>query len=309
MDGFVGHEQTIQDLDQWFRSFHKQKKKTAILHGPHGIGKSMLIRKICAYYDVQLYEVDFESNDTFQRSLVNMRADQGMFNTRADQGMYKAQRIALMADDIDLVRKKTIREAMLKLMNTTTVPLFCTYSATKTAVYNAGATWFKMLPLPLDIMIEHLQHINTMENLDRSATIIRQVAKCSSGDMQYALISLRHCALITHKDHELVNIDTITYDLFNDSLPSFTKMETIYEKQGDCLLNTLQKCYLDRCTLEQAVIIADGFSEMTLFMRYQQSTRTRIMTPAILATTVYNIVTTRRKPKNLVQTNLYDYWI
>ena len=234
IEQFVGNQTRIVQLQHWLRTFGSQTKKCVLLHGPPGVGKTLLVRLLCHKLHIELFEADLDTRATFEHSVLNVRSGQ----SRLDGTL---RRTAILVDAADTTSGVVI-SALLRHMRTTTVPVFFTAATTK--LVNSDRKYVHMLLMSKIDTRDVLKFITTMnvnKRFAHDARVLRDIANASDGDLRYALLALRF-ANVEHKDNPKQSAIVMQRMFDGHHTPLNVMTDTCFGYER----NILQREYLNR---------------------------------------------------------------
>ena len=257
---FVGDAGCMATVDDWYRTYPRQKHKAIVIYGNSGIGKTFLVSYLCHHYGITLYEVDTTTGDSIGRSIVNIRNDQRVFRG----AKMVASRVALSVELAHIVDK-----TLLQLLAHTKTPLFCTYTGDTVPLrYRKVARVVKMSPPTVAQTEKFLMELQSAHHITASPSEVASIAKSSSGDLMHASIALQHHS--HHKDM-YEDLDVTLGKIFTGTWTfSFEEMERVY---GKSIHKKLQTQYPSKLlSMQDIAEVADGFSASQIVSEYHRST-------------------------------------
>ncbi|MBR9676867.1 replication factor C large subunit [Candidatus Woesearchaeota archaeon] len=185
-----GQHVAIAKLVDFIKNYKKQKKRSLILHGPTGTGKTASVYAIATELDLELIEVnasDFRNADQIEQKLGNALGQQSLF--------FKQKLI--LVDEIDGLSGTKDRggaKALNQLIKTSTYPIICTANDVyekKLSTIRKSSELAQFHSLQYITIYNELKKIVTQENITVDDTTLKSLARRAGGDLRGAITDLQ----------------------------------------------------------------------------------------------------------------------
>ena len=186
LNEFIGHQKEIQEIKKFIENYSKEKKKTLIIYGNNGIGKS-LITKVLAN-ELNLEFIEFNASDKRNKKLI----DEKLNNILQQKSLFGTDKIVLV-DEIDGLSGTKDRggiQAVVKASSKSKFPIILTckdpfVDKLKTIKVKSKLIEFKDLN-DLD-MKNKLKYILDKENIKYAENDLELIIDNSQGDLRAAI--------------------------------------------------------------------------------------------------------------------------
>lgn len=208
---FVGQEDAIKELKNFLELF--PKKKSIILHGPAGTGKTSLA--IAAAKEMNLEILELNSSDLRNRA----KLEETLSPASKQQALFKKGKIILM-DEADGVTGTDIGgiPELVKVINMTSFPIIMTCNdvwQSKLSPVRRKSKLVEMKALQLGSIISVLLKIAEKEGLNKSPQFLKQIAIKSQGDIRAAMNDLESYSQISDITVNLEEKRDVEESIFN----------------------------------------------------------------------------------------------
>ncbi len=182
----VKQEKAVEEVKKFLKEF--PKKKSLILHGPAGIGKTSLA--LIAAYENNLDILELNSSD-----LRNRQKLEATIAPAAQQKSLFGKGKVIIMDEVDGVTGTDIGgiPELVKVINLTHFPIIMTCNdvwQSKLSPVRTKSKIIEMKPLDLGSLISVLLKISEKENMNKSPQFLKQIAIKSQGDLRAAINDL-----------------------------------------------------------------------------------------------------------------------
>lgn len=284
MEKFLGNRKIVLQLDEWITTFGNGHKPAVLLWGQSGVGKTHLVELMCERHELRLFPVSCVSFESFKRSILNLRADQGIFTN----GRISVQRSAILVENVDsFFMSALISKRLLKLVSRSTLPIFITNSTKLTSLYGK-------------VDVFHMEKVPTIEIYRMllsephhcSRKHVAKVAILAKGDVRFAktMLPLGLLAIKDSDKHESP-FKVVQMILSRKKKFTFQQLEHAYAEGSDVLTRNLHQKYQRhvRNDLDAIVEISDGLSASCVLAKQNQKNLGGDLAGAIVATTLWNV--------------------
>jgi len=249
----VGLDDNLQKITEFLEKFSKQKKKSLLLVGPEGSGKTSSVYAIAKTLDYEVVEV----NASDKRNAENIQKIVG--NASKQKNLFDKQKIILI-DEVDGLQGNQDRggvKEINKILKQTSFPIIMTANDAynpriKSIKLNAKVITFKKRSY-WDIY-KILKQINELEGKQLSADSLKKLSSMAQGDVRSALNDLQNL----QNDEEInelferVKEESIfdklkkifkskTFETLNESLNDITDLEYTILTVGENIPNEYEK--------------------------------------------------------------------
>ncbi len=191
-----GNGKAIQQFIAWMRSWESgvPKKKAALIYGPPGIGKTLLVETFAREHGYDLIELnasDQRSESIIQRVVGAASQQSTLFGT--------GKRLILL-DEIDGITGKEDAGglfAILKAIKDTRIPIVLIANDAwnpRFAALRSVCEMIEMKRLPTRLIVPYLKKICQKEGIEASDDALKLIAERSAGDVRSAINDLQAAA-------------------------------------------------------------------------------------------------------------------
>jgi len=188
LEDIVGHQEDVRKILDWFDSW-KPSDKALLLHGPTGVGKTLIVETLASQKGVDFIEM----NASNYRSAKEVRETIG--SSVQQQSLFKRGKI-FMIDEIDGLSGSADRGGVaeiIKLVKETKHPMVLTANkphVPKLRGLRKCCTHIEFRRLEIADMEHFLKKVVQKEKIEIERDALRELAKHASGDMRAALNDL-----------------------------------------------------------------------------------------------------------------------
>lgn len=214
----VGNEDSIKELVQFIKNYSKEKKKSALLYGPSGVGKTSSVYAISNDNNLEIIEVnasDFRNKDMID-SVIGNAINQG--------SLFGRQKIILI-DEIDGIsgtKDRGATQEIVKLMKNSKFPIILTAQNPFDAKFSTLRNNSKLIPFK---ELDHksvfiiLEKICKNEKINYEENSLKSLARMCGGDLRSAINDLEG---ISARDNSVTKEDilNLTQRDKEESMPS-----------------------------------------------------------------------------------------
>lgn len=208
---FVGQEIALKEVKEFVRNF--PKKKSLILFGPAGTGKTSLAIASAKESDFEILELN--ASDLRNRASLEAK----LAPATLQKPLFSQGKVILM-DEVDGVTGTDsggIPE-LVRLINMTRFPIIMTCNdvwQSKLSPVRQKSKLVEMKQLPLGSIISILLKIAEKERLNKSPQFLKQLAIKSQGDLRAAINDLESYAHIDNLSVDINDKRNTTENIFN----------------------------------------------------------------------------------------------
>ena len=196
---FVGNRDSVQELEQWLKTWNQQKKKVALLAGPAGVGKTSVV-----YYLIRKYKYEFvEVNASDKRNKKAVEHLVGKSSTEGTVLQGAKVRKLILVDEADGLFGNEDRgggSALGKAVTSTRVPIICTANDPSANSLKSAKKSMKVIEfhrLNEDEILLLLEKIADKEGVKVKESTLIAIAKNCGGDARSAINDLEGVAFGT----------------------------------------------------------------------------------------------------------------
>src|SRR3989344_3512289 len=210
-EDIVGQENAIQEIKEFLKNF--PRKKSMILYGPAGTGKTSLVISAAKENNLEIFELN--SSDLRNKT----KLEEILSPASLQKSLFKKSKILLM-DEVDGVTgtdRGGIPE-LLKTIQQTKFPLIMTCNdiwQSKLSPVRAKSKLVEMKPLNIGTIVSLLSRICEKENIQKSPQFLKQLAIKSQGDLRAAINDLDSYSLTDSKSVNLDEKRDVEESIFN----------------------------------------------------------------------------------------------
>lgn len=182
----VGNKQNIEITKNFIFNYNKQKKKSLLLYGPPGVGKTQTVYTIANEFDLEILELN--ASDLRNKEVIN----QIVGNFIKQQSLFQKTKIMLV-DEIDGLSGQEDRggvQAILDLIQNSQVPIILTANNpfdTKLSSIRTKSTLLEFKEIPQPQIQAVLSYIAIKENKKISQDALLLLCAYSNGDLRGAI--------------------------------------------------------------------------------------------------------------------------
>jgi replication factor C large subunit len=199
----TGQNLAIKELENFLREFpNPRSKKSLILHGPSGVGKTTLVHALAKEHDFDIFELN--SSDLRNR----IKLEEILKPASNQQSLYKKNKIILM-DEVDGVTgsdRGGVPE-LIRIIQKTSHPIIMTGNdiwQTKFSSLRKCCKLVELKPLSSEDIVILLQKIIDKEGMSENHHFLKQISIKSQGDVRAALNDLQSFSAGS-TDSEIIN--------------------------------------------------------------------------------------------------------
>jgi len=223
-EDIIGQDKAIIEVKEFLKEF--PKKKSLLLYGPAGTGKTSIVEAAAAENNLEIMELN--SSD-----LRNKKKLEEVLKPAAEQmSLFKKGKIILM-DEVDGVTGTDIGgiPELIRTIDKTKHPIIMTCNdvwQTKLAPVRTKSKIIELKPLDIGTIASILSRIAEKEGLKREPQFLKQLAIKAQGDVRAAINDLQ-----VHSNSPDIIIDTNEKRDVEASIFNILKM--IFKERGDFL--------------------------------------------------------------------------
>lgn len=288
---FVGNGYSIKILNKWLNDVKNptNKQMIAMIHGPFGIGKSLLAELILKDYNI----IECHSGNMSEKSKFFEKIEKIISSKSIDESLFDAKPSALIIDGIDKnlgdgVYYKRFLDLLEKYKEKLQTPIICvsSYQNLKKKYNTPSKVCIVKLDYPeTNEMIKFCEKVQKNENLNISKSSIELMISASRYDFRKLLHYFK--LLSIGKQKKLYNKKDIRKIIeFSETDVFYSAYEIIEETFNDNITkdieDTISHCHTDQplimdllysnvtngIDLEGASKMLDGFSISDEFQKY-----------------------------------------
>ncbi|MBI2660235.1 replication factor C large subunit [Candidatus Woesearchaeota archaeon] len=195
----VGQEENMLKLRDFVLNFKKQKKKSALVYGPSGTGKTCSVYAIANELGYEVIEVnasDFRNTEQINQKVGNAIKQQSLF----------AKGKIILVDEIDGLSGREDRggiQAITKLIENSAYPIVLTATNpfdNKFGSLRSKSSMLKFKPLDYMSIFKILKRICDKEKIKYEDEVLKILCRRCGGDVRAAINDLQ---LLAHEKREL----------------------------------------------------------------------------------------------------------
>lgn len=223
----VGNSESIEQFIQWMRSWEKKKplKRAAFLHGPPGVGKTVVAEAYATEHNYDLVEMnasDWRTAEAIQRvaGVASMQTT-----------LYGVKKRMIILDELDGISGREDRGgvgAIVDVVKNTQCPIILIANN----AWDPRFTYLRQYCLPIEFkripyrsIVPYLRKICEKENIRADEEALKLIAERSRGDVRSAINDLQAlaqgCRSLTYED-----VDWLAYRDRQESI--FEVLRTIF---------------------------------------------------------------------------------
>jgi replication factor C large subunit len=200
----VGQKEIIEKVNKW----SENPEKPLLLHGPPGIGKTIIVEAIANNKNIKLLEIN--ASDSRNASTLKEK-----LNYIKEGSLFK-KRLVLI-DEIDGLTREDRGgvSQIIKIINSSNIPIILTannaYSPKLKPLRNY-CELIKMNRIPSNLIYNRLKEICYKEKLKINDEVIRNISENSNGDLRSAINDLETKGLSTReREVDIFNVLKIIF--------------------------------------------------------------------------------------------------
>ncbi len=183
----IGQSQAVTEVINFLKEF--PKKKSLILYGPAGTGKTSIVLTAAKELDLDILELN--SSDLRNRA----KLEETLKPAAQQRSLFKKGKILLM-DEVDGVTGTDIGgiPELLRTISASAFPIIMTCNdvwQTKLSPVRAKSKLVEMKPLDIGTIVGILSRISEKESIKNDILFLKQIAIKSRGDVRAALNDLQ----------------------------------------------------------------------------------------------------------------------
>ncbi|MFA5485287.1 MAG: replication factor C large subunit [Candidatus Pacearchaeota archaeon] len=220
-----GQDIAIQRIKEFLKNF--PKKKSLILHGPCGVGKTSLVHATSNETESELLELN-ASDFRDKKKIADI-----VGNSIQQKSLFKKSKLILIdeVDGISTTKDRGGLTELLGLIEKSYFPILITANNIWDKKFNALRTKSEMVQLKeidYKIILEVLRKVSTKENLNVSADVLTAISVKSKGDMRAALNDLQIISQLN--ETSIINPNEINERNKEESI--FTALQHIFKNSN-----------------------------------------------------------------------------
>jgi len=198
-----GHDKAILELKNFILNFKNQKKKTSIIYGSSGVGKTCSVYALASDLSYEVFELN--ASDFRNKNMIESRLGSAIMQ----RSLFSNNKIILV-DEIDGLSGKNDRggvSALAKLIDKSIFPIIMTAANPYDKKLNAvrkKANLIQFHNLNYLSIFSVLKNICTKEKIKSDEDALKSLARHNAGDLRSAINDLQ---TLTHETKELKNED------------------------------------------------------------------------------------------------------
>jgi len=211
-----GQDSAVKQINDFISDYKNQKKKSALIFGPVGVGKTCSAYAIANELNLEVVEVN--ASDFRNKEQINTKVGSAV----KQSSLFSKGKIILI-DEIDGLSGTKDRggiNALTKLMSNSAFPIILTATnpwGNKFSSLRRKSVMIEFEPLDYKPIFDVLKNICEKEKISYKQDVLKQLARMSAGDLRGAINDLQ---LLTQDKKELMKESL-------DELSERNKEETI----------------------------------------------------------------------------------
>ncbi|MBU0906818.1 MAG: replication factor C large subunit [Nanoarchaeota archaeon] len=207
----IHQDQAVKEVAKFLKEF--PKKKSLVLHGPAGTGKTSLALAAAKENDLEVLELN--SSDLRNRA----KLEETLRPATQQSSLFKKGKVLLM-DEVDGVTGTDIGgiPELVKLIHSTSFPIIMTCNdvwQSKLSPVRQKSKLVEMKPLDLGSIISLLLKISEQEGFNKSPQFLKQIAIKSQGDLRAAINDLESYSRLDSEEIDLTDKRNVSQSIFN----------------------------------------------------------------------------------------------
>jgi len=217
LEDIVGQQEAVSEIMKWFEKW-KPGDKAMLIHGPTGVGKTLIIQSIAAQKNMDFIEM----NASDYRSAKKIREQIG--SSVVQRSLFKRGKV-FMIDEVDALSGVADRggiSELIKLIGETKYPIIITANKpyiSKLSKLRKHCRMVELVKLSVQDIENHLNKIIKKENINIERDALKQLAKLAEGDLRAAMNDLE--SLCGRK--KKITVDDV------DTLSKREREQTVYD--------------------------------------------------------------------------------
>lgn len=208
---FVGQDAAVKEIKEFLRNF--PKKKSLLLYGPAGTGKTSLALAAASESNFELLELN--SSDLRNRSQLESK----LAPASIQKSLFSQGKVILM-DEVDGVTGTDIGgiPELVRVVHMSKFPIIMTCNdawQSKLSPVRQESKLVEMKSLALGDIIKILMKISEKEGFEKSPQLLKQIAIKSQGDLRAAINDLESYSLIDVQEIDLTEKRDVNENIFN----------------------------------------------------------------------------------------------
>ncbi len=179
---FLGNRKQLSGIYKWLKNW--EKSRALLLHGPHGVGKSLSIKLVAK--ELQLEIVESYASDNRGAALIK----ETLLQAAKQRSMFYKGKIFVIDDAEALSNAKPIAGLIEKSEFPVIVIADDAYSRNLRLLHNY-CSLIKFDKIDKEIIEDFLKKIAVKENISIDTRAIRRIASMCNGDLRAALLDLQ----------------------------------------------------------------------------------------------------------------------
>jgi len=313
LDNFIGNKLIVQQLIKWLLNWNTNDK-CALISGPNGIGKSLLVELVSYKHDYNL--IEFSGDDALTKNIFETTIKPLIKSKKT----FNDQENVLLFSDIDTISDYGFISSLTEIMKSSEIPIICIcdnrYDQSIKPILNY-CTDFKMTPPKYDDIYPLIYNIVINENIKIGIKGVKNLYENSNGDIRFILNSLQlnikktetKCekeTKETYKNIQNLNIFDTTGKLLNMDLTLNDKYNLYWMAQDihslmiqENYINSTLNCKNEVTKFDNMSYSADALSDTDLYDMNIQNTLNWEMEKFIATSTIQ--ATTKCNKKGLIK--------
>lgn len=197
-EDFIGNIAEVRGLEDWLKNWKQERKKTAWLSGPAGVGKTSVVLYLVNKYGFEFVEV----NASDKRNKKAIERNVGLSSTEGTVLQGARVKKLILVDEADGLFGNEDRggaKALAKVVERARIPIICTANDPKAAALKAAKK--SMRVFNFERLKDHeililLKRIIKKESLSITEEILAKIATNSHGDARSAINDLEGVAFV-----------------------------------------------------------------------------------------------------------------
>lgn len=206
IEDILGERNTLHKLEDFILNYKKQKKRSIIISGPAGVGKTCSVYAIANENDLEVLELnasDFRNKEEVNEIILNSARQASLF--------HKGKIILIdESDGFSGVEDRGGIQALSNLLALSVFPIVLTTNdiwQDKLSTIRSKSIILKFDPLAIKDILNMLKKISEAEGINAKEEILKKIASKSGGDARAAINDLQVLVSIKDfRDEDLIGI-------------------------------------------------------------------------------------------------------